>query len=394
MPDGSETLTLRVVAALSEVEAQAWDACAGTLDGRGNPFVSHAFLSALEESGSATAERGWLPQHLLLEAGDGTLLGAVPLYLKGHSFGEYVFDWGWADAYERAGGTYYPKLQSSVPFTPVTGPRLLSRPGTDRAAVSEALIGGLGELTKRHEVSSLHVTFPEREEWERLGEAGMLTRTGLQYHWHNRGYGSFDDFLGTLVSRKRKAIKKERRKVAESGLTLRALVGSEIGERHWDAFHRFYLDTIDRKWSRPYLTRDFFFLLGERLAEQVCLIVAEDGDEVVAGALNLIGEDALYGRNWGCAEDYKFLHFEACYYQAIDFAIARGLARVEAGAQGEHKIQRGYLPVETYSAHLIPDPGFREAVADFLRRERRAVAHELAALEDFSPYRREHEELS
>lgn len=387
MPDGDDTLTLRAVASLGEVEAAAWDACAGTLDGGGNPFVSHAFLSALEDSGSATAERGWLPQHLLLESADGTLLGAVPLYLKGHSYGEYVFDWGWADAYERAGGRYYPKLQSSVPFTPVTGPRLLARPGVDRDAACEALIGGLAELTERHGVSSLHVTFPTREEWERLGAAGMLKRTGLQYHWHNRGYQSFDDFLAALVSRKRKAIKKERRKVAEAGLTVRPLVGAEIEERHWDAFHRFYLDTIDKKWSRPYLTRGFFFLLGERLTERVCLIVAEAGDRVVAGALNLIGEDALYGRNWGCAEDYRFLHFEACYYQAIEVAIGRGLARVEAGAQGEHKIQRGYVPVETYSAHLIPDPGFRDAVADFLARERRAVAAEIAALDDWSPYR-------
>ncbi|CAE7497991.1 unnamed protein product [Symbiodinium necroappetens] len=385
MPDGAESLSLRVVASLKEVPAAAWDACAGDA----NPFVSHAFLSALEESGSATAERGWLPQHLLLEGPGGRLLGAVPLYLKGHSYGEYVFDWGWADAYERAGGRYYPKLQSSVPFTPVTGPRLLSHPEAERAGVCEALIGGLAELTRRHEVSSLHVTFPEREAWERLGRAGFLQRRGLQYHWHNRGYASFDDFLATLVSRKRKAIRKERRKVAESGLKLRALVGADIAERHWDAFHRFYLDTVDKKWARPYLTRDFFFLLGERLAERVVLIVAEDGDEVVAGALNLMGRDALYGRNWGCAADYRFLHFEACYYQAIDFAIARGLQRVEAGAQGEHKIQRGYLPVETYSAHLIPDPGFRDAVADFLRREGRAVESELAALADWSPYRSE-----
>ncbi|WP_119168760.1 GNAT family N-acetyltransferase [Algihabitans albus] len=383
MPDGADSLTLRTVASLGEVTADQWDACAGTA----NPFVSHAFLSAVEDSGSATAERGWLGQHLLLEKPDGTLLGAVPLYLKSHSYGEYVFDWGWADAYERAGGSYYPKLQSSVPFTPVTGPRLLSRPGMERDRLCRTLIAGLAEVTKRHEASSLHVTFPEREEWTRLGEAGLLTRIGLQYHWHNPGYASFDAFLDTLVSRKRKAIKKERRKVQESGLRLRALVGDEIQERHWDAFHRFYLDTIDKKWSRPYLTRDFFLLLGERLGPRVVLIVAEQGDEVLAGALNLMGDDALYGRNWGCAADHRFLHFEACYYQAIDFAIAQGLKRVEAGAQGEHKIQRGYLPVETYSAHLIPDPGFREAVAHFLKREAQAVRAEIAALGDWSPYR-------
>jgi hypothetical protein len=392
MPDGADSLTLRVVASMKEVAADAWDACAGQGEGGArNPFVSHAFLSALEESGSATAERGWMGRHLLLEAADGTLLGAVPLYLKGHSYGEYVFDWSWADAYERAGGSYYPKLQSSVPFTPVTGPRLLSRPGADRAAVCDTLIAGLAEVTKRSDVSSLHVTFPEREEWDRLGEAGLLQRMGVQYHWHNRGYESFDDFLATLVSRKRKAIKKERRKVAESGLTVRALVGAEIRERHWDAFHRFYLNTVDRKWARPYLTRDFFMLLGERMPERVCLVVAEDGETTVAGALNLMGADALYGRNWGCAEDYRFLHFEACYYKAIDVAIERGLARVEAGAQGEHKIQRGYVPVATYSAHLIPDAGFREAVARYLERERPAVQAEIAALDEWTPYRREGE---
>lgn len=383
MPDGADSLTLRAAASLSDVTAEQWDACAGSA----NPFVSHAFLSAVEESGSATAERGWLGQHLLLERPDGTLLGAVPLYLKSHSYGEYVFDWGWADAYERAGGHYYPKLQSSVPFTPVTGPRLLSRPGEDRDRICRMLIAGLAEVTKRHEASSLHITFPEREEWARLGEAGLLTRIGLQYHWHNPGYESFDAFLDTLVSRKRKAIKKERRKVQESGLRLRALVGAEIEERHWDAFHRFYLDTIDKKWSRPYLTREFFLLLGERLGSRVVLIVAEQGGDVMAGALNLMGEEALYGRNWGCAADHKFLHFEACYYQAIEFAIAHGLKRVEAGAQGEHKIQRGYLPVETYSAHLIPDPSFRQAVAHFLEREAKAVRSEIAALGDWSPYR-------
>ena len=388
MPDGADSLTLRTVSSLKEVAADQWDACAGSA----NPFVSHAFLSTLEDSGSATAERGWLGQHLLLERPDGTLLGAVPLYLKNHSYGEYVFDWGWADAYERAGGRYYPKLQSSVPFTPVTGPRLLTRPGSDRNSVCRTLIAGLAEVSKRHQVSSLHVTFPEREEWTRLDEAGLLTRIGLQYHWHNAGYGTFEDFLDSLVSRKRKAIKKERRKVQESGLRLRALVGSDIEERHWDALHRFYLDTIDKKWSRPYLTREFFLLLGERLGRQVVLIVAEQGSEVVAGALNLRGEDALYGRNWGCSADHRFLHFEACYYQAIDFAIAEGLGRVEAGAQGEHKIQRGYRPVETYSAHLIPDPGFRDAVAHFLERETQAVRSEIAALGDWSPYRREEPE--
>lgn len=385
MPDGGDAIVLRVVSSLAEVSAAEWDACAGT----GNPFVSHAFLSALEDSRCAIAESGWLPQHLTLADEAGRLIGAVPLYLKGHSYGEYVFDWGWAEAYQRAGGQYYPKLQSCVPFTPVTGPRLLIHPEADRQATTTALIAGLRELARRHEVSSLHITFPTAGEWEAFGEAGFLQRVGLQYHWHNEGYGSFDDFLARLVSRKRKAIRKERRQVAESGVTLKVLNGSEIEERHWDAFYRFYLNTVDRKWGQAYLNREFFSLLGERMAAQVALVIAESDGRPVAGALNLIGGDTLYGRNWGAAADFKFLHFEACYYSAIDFAIARGLKRVEAGAQGQHKVQRGYLPCATYSAHLIHDPGFSDAVADFLRRESRSVHAEIAALTEDGPFRRE-----
>jgi len=383
MPDGGDSIAVRVLRRIDEVPAAEWDACAGAAV----PFVRHTFLRALEDSGSVGAEAGWQPQHLVIPDAEGTLLGAVPLYLKSHSYGEYVFDWGWADAYERAGGRYYPKLQSSVPFTPVTGPRLMVRPGADAPTIRAALTAGLIELALRYGVSSLHVTFLTRSEWEHLGTAGFLQRKGLQYHWENRGYASFDDFLAELSSRKRKAIRKERRKVAESGLTLRTLTGDEIAPHHWDAFYRFYIATSDRKWGHPYLNREFFRRLGETMAEQVVLILAEDGGTPVAGALNLRGRDVLYGRNWGALGDYRFLHFEACYYRAIDFAIAEGLAQVEAGAQGEHKIQRGYLPAKTYSAHWIADAGFRDAVAGFLCRERHQVDYEIEALSDYGPFR-------
>jgi predicted N-acyltransferase len=298
MPDGSEAIAVRVVSRIAELPAAEWDLCAGA-----NPFVSHAFLSALEDSGSATRETGWLPQHLVIAGRDGRLMGAVPLYLKSHSYGEYVFDWGWADAYERAGGSYYPKLQSCVPFTPVTGPRLLLHPASERPAVARALVAGMLELARRTQVSSLHVTFPSEAEWRELGEADFLLRTGLQYHWQNRGYGSFDDFLASLASRKRKAIKRERRAVAESGVRLRALTRAEIEPRHWDAFHRFYRATSDKKWGPSYLTREFFHRLGETMGERVVLIVAEWQGEPVGAALNLVGDEpeggVLYGRNWG-----------------------------------------------------------------------------------------------
>ncbi|EDP61419.1 hypothetical protein BAL199_20195 [alpha proteobacterium BAL199] len=390
MPDGDDVgggieAAVKVVAGIKDVPAVDWDACAGTA----NPFLSHAFLSALEDSGSVAAEAGWLPRHLIVEDPTGRVVGAMPLYLKGHSHGEYVFDWGWADAYERAGGRYYPKLLSAVPFTPVPGPRMLVRPGIDRATVEEILAGGIIGLLERLGASSAHINFLPRAQWERLGGFGFLQRTGLQFHWSNDGYEDFDAFLAALSSRKRKAIRKERRAVAESGLTIRRLVGSDIEDRHWDAFFHFYIDTSDRKWGSPYLNRRFFALLSERLAERVLLVVAERDGTPVAGALNLIGDDTLYGRNWGCTEDYRFLHFEACYYQAIDFAIERGLAKVEAGAQGPHKLQRGYLPVETYSAHYIADPRLRDAVADFVVRERRQVLHEMAMIEADSPFRSE-----
>jgi uncharacterized protein len=387
MPDG-DAYTIRVIDRIAAIPASAWDACAGS----DNPFLSYAFLDALEESGSATAETGWLPQHLALEDAGGQILGVAPLYLKGHSYGEYVFDHGWADAYERAGGRYYPKLQCAVPFTPVTGPRLLVHPALGKEggeAVADALISGMLELARRHKVSSLHVTFPTRGEWERFGEAGFLQRMGQQFHWENQGYSSFDDFLAALSSRKRKTIRKEREAALAGGIAIHTLTGAAIEKRHWDAFFRFYISTSDRKWGSPYLTREFFDLIGARMADRIVLVMAEKNGRPIAGALNLRGGDTLYGRNWGCAGDFPFLHFEACYYRAIDFAIAHGLRRVEAGAQGQHKIQRGYLPSPTYSVHWIRDPGFKRAVADFLARERRAVSHEMDELAELSPFRRE-----
>ncbi|MGF1610920.1 MAG: GNAT family N-acetyltransferase [Kiloniellales bacterium] len=383
MPDGRDAIAVRVTERIAEVSADEWDACAGQTV----PFVRHAFLLALEESGSVSRKTGWLPQHLLLREPCGRLIGAAPLYLKSHSYGEYVFDWSWADAYERAGGRYYPKLQGCVPFTPVTSPRLLVHPEANQEQVANTLIAGMAELARQHQVSSLHVTFPQEAEWQRFGTAGFLQRVGLQYHWRNRGYGSFDDFLGDLAARKRKAIKRERRDATASGLVIKALTGAAIEPRHWDAFYRFYRATSDRKWGQAYLNRAFFTRLGETMTDAVVLIVAEQEGQPVAGALNLKGDDALYGRNWGCLGRFRFLHFELCYYQAIDYAIQHGLGRVEAGAQGEHKIQRGYLPAETYSAHLISDRGLADAVAHFLERERAAIAQEKALLAAHSPYR-------
>jgi uncharacterized protein len=381
--DGSDRLTLRIADKLADVPATAWDACAGA-----NPFVCHAFLQALEESGSATDETGWLPQHLLIEDDSGQLIGAAPLYLKSHSYGEYVFDHSWAAAYERAGGRYYPKLQVAVPFTPVPGPKLLLRPDA-RPGGTRSLVAGLVEVAKRSEVSSLHVTFPTAAECDVLVDAGFLRRIGRQFHWENQGYRSFEDFLAALSARKRKQIKRERRDANEA-VTIELLSGSDIKTRHWDAFFQFYTSTSDRKWGSPYLTREFFDLLGQRMADKVLLVMAKHDGRYVAGALNLIGPDTLYGRNWGCIGEFPFLHFEACYYRAIDFAITRGLQRVEAGAQGTHKIQRGYLPQRTYSAHWIRDSGFRRAVEDFLRRETIAVESEMQELEEgLSPFRRE-----
>jgi hypothetical protein len=379
----SEPILLRVVGRIAEVPASDWDACALP----NNPFISHAFLLALEQSGSATAETGWLPQHLLLEDRTGTLIGCMPCYLKSHSQGEYVFDHGWADAYMRAGGRYYPKLQASVPFTPVTGKRLLVRPGVEQGEREAILLQAAVQVADRLGVSSLHITFLTREEWQLAGDLGFLQRTDQQFHWRNDGYRSFDEFLAALTSRKRKAIRKERREALEGGVEIEWVTGRDLTEAHWDAFFAFYMDTGSRKWGSPYLTRACFSLLGETTADRLLLVLAKRSGRYVAGALNVIGQDTLYGRYWGGLEDHPFLHFEVCYYQAIEFAIARKLARVEAGAQGAHKLARGYLPAETYSAHYIADLGLRRAVADYLKRERRAVAREIALLTEESPYR-------
>ncbi len=383
MPDGGDAITVRMVERIGAVSAAAWDACAGA----DNPFVSYAFLEALEASRSAVAKTGWAPRHVVAEDAEGRVVGAVPMYLKSHSYGEYVFDHGWADAYRRAGGQYYPKLQVAVPFTPVPGPRLLVRPGDDAEAVRAALIEALAAIADRLGVSSLHATFCTAAEAAAFEEAGWLIRRGRQFHWENAGYRTFDDFLAALSHSRRKSIRKERREVAAQGIEIDALSGAAIEPRHWDAFFEFYIATSDRKWGSPYLTRDFFQRLGAAMADKVLLVLPRRGREYVAGALNLIGRDTLYGRNWGSHGEIPFLHFECCYYQAIDFAIARGLKRVEAGAQGEHKLQRGYLPVPTYSAHWIGDANFRKAVASFLARETEMVAYDIEAYGERSPFK-------
>lgn len=382
MPDGAPELSLTLHRAIAEIPAEDWDACAGG----GNPFVSHAFLLALEESGSVGNRTGWLPQHAALRDPAGRLVACAPCYAKSHSYGEYVFDHGWADAYERAGGSYYPKLQVAAPFSPVPGPRLLARP--DAGFGVAALAQGLTQVCRQLDLSSVHVTFCTEAEWTALGEGGWLQRLGTQFHWTNAGYASFDDFLGALSSRKRKQIRRERRDAEASGFVLKTLRGHEITPKHWAAFHRFYRATTDKKWGRSaYLTPRFWPLLGERLGDRVVLMVAEQDGEPVAGALNLMGQEALYGRNWGAVVDVPFLHFELCYYRAIDFAIEHRLARVEAGAQGEHKIQRGYMPVPTYSVHWIEHAGLRRAVAQFLAHERPAMMREMAELAELSPFK-------
>jgi predicted N-acyltransferase len=372
-------VTARLADGVRSIPAADWDACAGT----GNPFVGHGFLAALEESGSVGGRSGWQAIPIVVDDDAGRPLAIAPAYAKAHSQGEYVFDHGWADAWTRAGGDYYPKLQIASPFSPVPGPRLLLRDTTQ----APALIGALEAVVDRHGLSSAHATFVADDQLPMFEAAGWLIRQGTQFHWANRGYASFDNFLGALASRKRKAIRKERAAAVE-GLTIRHLTGAAIEPRHWDAFWHFYQDTGSRKWGRPYLTRGFFPLLGESLGDRVLLILAERDGVPIAGALNLIGDDALYGRYWGATEEVPFLHFELCYYQAIDAAIARGLARVEAGAQGEHKLARGYEPVPTWSAHYIPDPNFRRAIADFLEREREGVAAEADMLASLTPFRR------
>ncbi|WP_159347677.1 GNAT family N-acetyltransferase [Roseomonas harenae] len=379
-------LTLSLHPRIADIPAEEWDACNDT----GNPFTSHAFLLSLEESGCTGPRTGWLPQHLALRDEAGALVAVAPAYAKGHSYGEYVFDHAWARAFENAGGEYYPKFQVAVPFSPVPGPRLMVRPGT--GVPHGALAQGLAQATEALKLSSCHVTFCTREEWDALGEAGWLQRLGTQFHWTNEGYSSFDDFLAALSSRKRKAIRRERRDAQSAGLTIRTLRGAEITPEIWRLFHKFYRSTTDRKWGSAYLSARFWPLMGERMGDRVVLMVAERDGTPVAGALNLMGHDALYGRNWGSLVEAPFLHFELCYYQALDFAIAHGLKRVEAGAQGEHKIQRGYRPVPTYSAHLIAHSGLRRAVADSLVHERAAIEAEMVELDAMSPYRRDGEE--
>jgi predicted N-acyltransferase len=404
-------LTLRVVNSIGDVGAEAWDACANpacpergsglgdpglavadpktfTLGMNYNPFISYDFLSSLELSASVRARAGWQPMHLLAEDAAGTLMGAVACYVKSHSRGEYVFDDGWAEAFERAGGSYYPKLQVSVPFTPASGRRLLVRPGPQAEAVRAALADALIDICRRSNASSVHVTFPTEPEWDLLGARGFLKRTHQQFHWENAGYESFDAFLAALASRKRKTIRREREDALANGISVHWLTGSELTESVWDAFFDFYMETGSRKWGRPYLTRAFYSLVGEKMRDRILLVMAKRNGRWIAGAINFIGSDTLFGRNWGCIEDHPFLHFELCYYQAIQFAIEHKLARVEAGAQGEHKISRGYLPVTTYSAHYIDDPGLRRAIEDFLVRERAYVAAAGEELAEAAPFRK------
>ncbi len=382
-----QRLSVRAHTGVSAIGEAAWDRCAGAADYFANPFVSYAFLSALEDSGCVAPRTGWAPQHLSVTGADGDVLGVMPLYLKSHSQGEYVFDHAWADAYQRAGGRYYPKLQAAAPFSPVTGPRLLTKAGPDRTTVQKALIGGALGLCEETGASSVHVTFPLEAEWRTLGDAGLLLRQDQQYHWYNQGYATFEDFLAALSSGRRKTIRRERRD-AQAGIEIVHASGAGLEEAHWDAFYGFYMDTGTRKWGRPYLNRKFFSLLGERMGERVLLILARRDGRYIAGALNLVGDDAIFGRHWGCVEDVPFLHFELCYYQAIEAAIARGLPRVEAGAQGPHKIARGYLPSPVYSAHYIADKALRGPVARYLDEERPAVEAEMAYLaSEFSPFR-------
>jgi predicted N-acyltransferase len=383
MPDHAPTLGLSLHGSIHEIDSADWDSCAGP----DNPFVSHAFLSTVEDSGSATPRTGWLPRHAALRDPAERLLACAPMYAKGHSYGEYVFDHGWARAFEQAGGDYYPKLQIASPFSPVTGPRLLIRPDAPMDTVT--LAGALAQACRETKLSSVHATFCTADEYGALGEAGWLQRLGVQYHWHNNNYASFDDFLAALSSRKRKSLKRERRDANACGLTFHTLPGTQTDKSHWKAFYRFYESTVDRKWGSAYLTESFFPLLAERLGDRVVLMLAEHNGKFVAGALNLRGTHTLYGRNWGCLGDFPFLHFELCYYRAIDFAIANNLRTVEAGAQGEHKIQRGYLPSLTYSGHYIAHPGLRNAIADHLKRERPAVEAEMISLMELSPFKQE-----
>jgi len=387
--------TLTACNDIAEIGQEAWDACANPASSlylpeqvQFDPFISYSFLHAIEKSGSAVAETGWAPYHLLLEDDVGKAAGVVPMYLKSHSQGEYVFDYSWADAFERAGGKYYPKLQIAVPFTPATGRRLLVSDSVDAESIQEYLLGGVTQVAEKVGVSSVHITYAEKAQWEKMGSLGFLQRTHQQFHWQNQQFSSFDDFLAALSSKKRKNIKRERKAALAGGVEIERLTGSNIKEHHWDAFYRFYVDTGGRKWGTPYLTREFFSLIGETMADNILLIMCHREGRYVAGAINFIGGECLFGRNWGCIEDHPFLHFEVCYYQAIEFAIEKGLNRVEAGAQGQHKLARGYLPTHTYSAHWIVNASFREAISHFLDQENRYIDEEIEYLDEHSPFRR------
>lgn len=383
----AEQLIVKAVPKIDMIAAADWDACANPDPETHNPFLSHAFLKALEEAETVGHGTGWMPHHLVLEGTCGTVSGVMPLYAKTHSQGEYVFDHSWAEALHRIGGSYYPKLQAAVPFTPVPGRRFLARPGPMQEETERLLARAAVAVADRVGASSVHVTFLTESEWKRLGGEGYLQRTGQQFHWRNEGYANFDDFLATLASRKRKAIRKERAE-AQAGVEIFSVTGAEITEAHWDAFFAFYMDTGSRKWGRPYLNRRFFSLLGAAMADRCLLIFARRAGEFIAGALNLIGGDCLYGRYWGTTEHHPFLHFELCYYQAIDFAIAHKLARAEAGAQGEHKLARGYLPETTYSLHWLADPRLERAVARYLAEERGEIAEVNALLREHGPFKK------
>jgi predicted N-acyltransferase len=378
---------VRVHRRVVEIGREGWEACTSNPEYASNPFIGYDFIDSLEQSGCAVAQTGWAPHHLAVEDEAGQVAGVMPLYLKSHSQGEYVFDHSWADAYQRAGGRYYPKLQCAAPFSPVTGPRMMVRADVDPVIAKRTLLGGAVSLCERLEASSVHVTFPSKADWDFLGGEGLLQRQDQQYHWHNNGYETFDDFLGALSSNRRKTIRRERRD-AQAGLEIVGLTGKDLTEEAWDAFYQFYEDTGARKWGRPYLNRPFFSMIGERMADQVLLIMAKRDGRYIAGALNLLGGDCIYGRNWGAVEDVPFLHFELCYYRAIEHAIRLGLPRVEAGAQGQHKIARGYLPAPVYSAHFIADPALREPVRRYLDQERAAVQNEMDWLsEEYSPFK-------
>ncbi len=380
--------TVKVVSRISEIKAGDWDACANPDAARHNPFLSHAFLKALEDADTLGPKTGWIPRHLVVEDELSGVAAVAPCYIKTHSQGEYVFDHGWADAYSRAGGRYYPKLLIAVPFTPVPGPRLLVRPGPRAAADEQVLAAAAIELAGQGGFSSVHMTFLEHEAQTRLGTMGFLARSGQQFHWQNQSYKTFEDFLNTFASRKRKAVRKERSEAVSEGIEIEHITGADITDAHWDAMYEFYIDTGNRKWGHPYLNRKFFSTLGQAMSERCLLIFAKRADRYVAGALNIIGGDCLYGRYWGAIEHHPSLHFEICYYQAIDYAIAHGIARVEAGAQGEHKLARGYLPVETYSAHWIADPGLKRAVERYLVEERKAVKEEVVEMAALGPFKR------